>query len=180
MKVVGNAFEYGSKADRFASSALFQKCTDDAGKKARVKNIGYNALRYISVLTIAPMAIALVKKHSRKGQQEDARFTLEIGDREMAFASGVVTSVDKYCLLAISPENLQYQGGKDTVKKLQVYLSEDGAPLFLARLESRQDEVGYFNLFDTSQNPIVNPHPLTKHDSHIFSLEMDLIGMIEQ
>src|SRR5690349_9289257 len=107
MRLVGHSYEYVSGVDKFASSAIIQKQNDLPGKKAMLKNVGYNALRWLSVVTIVPMAVAAVKKHARtEVKGNDRTISLETKDGLIVFSeAGVSGRADasaffgKHCLL---------------------------------------------------------------------------------
>jgi multimeric flavodoxin WrbA len=67
MKLQRNADYYAHSThktlDKFASAALFQKYTDKSGKEALIKNIAFNALRYLSTVLVVPMALAALHKY---------------------------------------------------------------------------------------------------------------------
>ncbi len=181
MRIVHNAYEHNSGVDKFAAGVLFQKYTDDPGKRAVAKNIGYNAARYLSVLTIAPMAIAAIKKHSHKRLQGlDSQISLEIKGKVITFShvSDRSNQRHKYCLLFDPTHHLQYQEGAKTVSKIRSIVN-NGETLYLGKLQSADDVSGYFKLYDDNHSPIENPCPYKNFGPHGFALDLSLIYKVE-
>lgn len=89
MELRRSASHYAGNAhqgiDKFASSALFQKYTDDKGAKAKVKNVAFNALRLLATVTVVPMAIVAAVKYKERKHSPSLPNLNQVGDpKQMA------------------------------------------------------------------------------------------------
>lgn len=188
MRLVCNSYECASGVDKFASSAIIQKQTDDPGKKALLKNVGYNALRWISVLTIVPMAVAAVKKHARKSEGNDSiAISLEVNEELKTFEQAdffgkadVSAYYGKYCLLDVEVvQLLQNQNEHKAISQMHCIIDDRGESFYLARLESKKDNMGSFKLIDRSGGSIKNSYYVRQENAEKFVFSMELVRLIE-